>query len=58
MNPDSGNNTKAVTRFLRGKLESRRGYAMLLELEIDTLVYRLYNLTDNEIAIVENKTAE
>jgi len=42
-----------VDQILKLKKEDRDTQA--LENEIDTLVYRLYDLTDEEIAIVEGK---
>ncbi|RYH74082.1 hypothetical protein EVU94_08810 [Flavobacteriaceae bacterium 144Ye] len=46
--------TKNVTQILSLKKDNPEADTTTLEAEIDTLVYKLYNLTDEEISIVEN----
>ena len=43
---------KIVTKILERKTEGKESNA--LEQEIDKVVYQLYDLTDEEIAIIEN----
>ena len=44
-----------VDKIIAAKKENRKAYSIALEREIDRLVYQLYDLTDEEITIVENK---
>jgi hypothetical protein len=44
-----------VDKIIAAKKENPKAYSIALEREIDRLVYQLYDLTDEEITIVENK---
>ncbi|RDU65799.1 type II restriction endonuclease [Helicobacter didelphidarum] len=44
-----------VERILESKAKDSHFNTNMLESEIDTLVYKLYNLSDEEIKIIENK---
>lgn len=44
-----------VDKIIAAKKENPKAYSIALEREIDRLVYQLYELTDEEIMIVENK---
>lgn len=46
--------TKVIDKILETKKVSPEADTSSLEGEIDNLVYKLYGLTDDEIAIVEN----
>ena len=52
------NLTKAVDRILEMKAVNAEADTSVLEKEIDQLVYQLYGLTPEEIAIVEGATAQ
>ncbi|MCL4706632.1 N-6 DNA methylase [bacterium] len=47
---------KLVDRIVSAKQVNSNADTMMLEQKIDQLVYKLYNLTDEEIAIVEEST--
>lgn len=51
-----GRLTNKVDQILALKQENPQADTTTLEKEIDTLVYKLYNLTDDEIAIVEESS--
>lgn len=44
-----------VDKILSAKEQNQQGDTSGLESEIDMLVYQLYNLTEEEIEIIENK---
>ncbi|GAA7450854.1 hypothetical protein MM0358_06880 [Helicobacter pylori] len=46
--------TDCAERILKSKAKDSKANTQKLEKEIDALVYRLYNLTDEEIKIIEN----
>ena len=44
-----------VDEILKIKSENSSGDVSIIEKEIDKIVYKLYNLNDGEIKIIENK---